>query len=123
VTRPRAVAVRNLTKATTVASSVAVPSTSAERRRGLLKHDGLQPDEGLWIVPCEAVHTFGMRFAIDILFLSSKRTVLKACPAVPRNRIRFCLPAESVLELATGTIERTGTCRGDLLQLDPVETR
>jgi uncharacterized membrane protein (UPF0127 family) len=118
--RTRTVTVRNLTRATTVASAVHVPLSSAERRRGLLKHDRLEADDGLWIVPCEAIHTFGMRFAIDILFLNSKRTVLKVSPAVPRGRIRVCLRAESVLELAPGAIERSGTCCGDVLQFEPV---
>lgn len=111
--------VRNLSRNTVVASRVMVPRTSAERRRGLLRHAALGPDEGLWIVPCEAIHTFGMRFAIDVLFLSSKKAVLRTAARVPAGRIRFCIRAESVLELAEGAIAGSGTSTGDLLEFIP----
>jgi len=111
--------VRNISRNTIVAGNVTVPRTSSERRRGLLKHSSLSADEGLWIIPCEAVHTFGMRFAIDILFLSSKKEVLRAVPGVPAGRIRFCVRAESVLELAEGAIESSLTCAGDVLKFIP----
>jgi hypothetical protein len=96
-----------------------VPRTSSERRRGLLRHSALTPDEGLWIIPCEAIHTFGMRFAIDVLFLNSKKAVLRAVPRVPAGRIRFCVRAESVLELAEGAIANSQTLPGDVLQFIP----
>src|SRR5713226_6840196 len=50
---------------------------SKTRRKGLLKRTGLQKGEGLWIVPCEAIHTFFMRFAIDVVFLDRNKRVVK----------------------------------------------
>jgi len=59
----------NLTRGTVVADKAEIADTGAKARTGLLKHAGLAPGEGLWIAPCEAIHTFGMRFPIDVVFL------------------------------------------------------
>ena len=98
-----------------------IADTSAKRRTGLLKHKGLAPGEGLWIVPCEGVHTFAMKFPIDVIFLNRKRKVLKIRPNMVRGRISISLLAHSVLELPAGTLEQTGTERGDQLELEKYE--
>ena len=110
--------VRNLTKGKLLGDAVSIADTSAKRRTGLLKHTSLEPGQGLWIVPCEGVHTFGMKFAIDVMFLSKKRQVLKIRKDMHRRRIAFCLRAHSVLELPAGTAELTGTEPGDQLELE-----
>ncbi len=110
----------NITRNTVLAEAADVAGTSAARRRGLLARDELALGEGLWIVPCEAVHTIGMRFAIDIVFINRKRKVLKVRHAVPRWRFAGCLRAHSVLELPAGVCDATRTARGDELQLEPV---
>src|SRR5947207_9609066 len=92
--------------------------TSAKRRTGLLKHERLSPGEGLWIVPCESVHTFFMKFPIDLIYLDKKRKVRKVRNAVPAWRLSACLSAHSVLELRAGTAEETGTCAGDVLEIE-----
>ncbi|MGH9675075.1 MAG: DUF192 domain-containing protein [Bryobacteraceae bacterium] len=109
---------RNLTRNTVLAQAADVADTSAKRRTGLLKHESLPAGEGLWIAPCEAVHTFRMRFPIDIVFLSRKRQVLKLRERVPARRIALCLRAHSVLELPAGMVEATGTTKGDQLEFD-----
>lgn len=113
--------IRNLTRQTTVADRAILANTSATRRTGLLKHESLQDGEGLLIVPCEGVHTFGMKFAIDVLYLNKKRVVLKIKPEMPRRRMSFCLSAHSVLELPAGMAARTGTVVGDQLEVEKVE--
>ncbi len=95
-----------------------IADTSAKRRTGLLKHTGLEPGEGLWIAPCEGVHTFGMKFAIDVLFLNKKKKILKVRPNMVRRRMALSLRAHSVLELPAGTIEATGTAKGDQLEFE-----
>jgi uncharacterized protein len=110
--------VRNLTRGTELGDRIAVADTSQTRRTGLLKHTSLEPGEGLWIVPSEGVHCFGMKFAIDVLFLSKKREVLKVRPRMGRRAISFCLRAHSVLELPAGAIAATGTSVGDQLELE-----
>ena len=113
--------VQNQDKKSQLADRAGIADTSATRRTGLLKHDGLSEGEGLWIVPCEAVHTFAMRFPIDVLFLSKKRKVLKVYPNMPKRRIAMSLLAHSVLELPVGMIEKTGTKPGDQLELERYE--
>ena len=101
-----------------VADRADIADTSAKRRTGLLKHTELKPGEGLWIVPCESVHTVGMKFAIDVLFLSKKRKVLKIRPSMGRWKMALCLRAHSVLELPSGMAAETGTIKGDQLVLE-----
>lgn len=101
-----------------LAEFASIANTSAARRTGLLHHQELRPGDGLWIVPCEAVHTFGMKFPIDVVFLSKRRAVRKIRHAVPRRRIAVDLLAHSVLELPAGTLRSTATEPGDQLELE-----
>ena len=108
----------NQTRGTLVADAADVADTSAKRRTGLLKHERLNDGEGLWIVPCESVHTFFMKFAIDLIYLDRENKVRKLRHAVPPWRASACLRAHSVLELPAGAIRRSGTEVGDALVLD-----
>ena len=92
--------------------------TSATRNVGLLKHKGLNAGEGLWIVPCEGVHTFFMKFAIDLVYVDRKLKVRKVRNAVPPWRLSACLTAHSILELPAGTAHQTGTQPGDELAFE-----
>jgi len=112
------VQVRNQTRETVLAEAAEVADTSAKRRTGLLKHKRLEPGEGLWIIPCESVHTFFMRFPIDLVYLDKDRKVRKVRHAVGPWRLSACLSARSVLELPAGTAERTGTKPGDELVIE-----
>jgi uncharacterized protein len=113
--------VRNQTRETVLANSVEVADTSAKRRTGLLKRERLEAGEGLWIVPCESVHTFFMKFPIDLVYLSRQNRVRKVRSAVPPWRMSACLLAHSVLELRAGTIEATGTAVGDELVIEKLD--
>src|ERR1700687_924318 len=110
--------VRNLTRETVLATAADVADTSAKRRTGLLKHQRLEPGEGLWISPCESVHTFFMKFAIDLVYLDKQKKVRKVRHAVPPWRLSACLAAHPVLELPAGSVAPTGTERGDQLAFD-----
>jgi uncharacterized membrane protein (UPF0127 family) len=109
------VLVRNHTRNTVLGQAVELADTSAKRRTGLLNHERLEPGHGLWIVPCESVHTFFMKFAIDLVYVDRKHTVRKVRSAVPPWRLSACLSAHSILELPAGTAQRTGTQPGDEL--------
>ena len=113
---------RNQTRNTVLAETAEVADTAAKRRTGLLKHKGLDPGQGLWIVPCEAVHSFGMKFAIDVVYIDRKKKVRKARVAMVPRRISGCLLAHSVLELPVGVIESSGTQPGDQLVFEERET-
>ena len=90
-----------------IAANPAAAVDSATRRTGLLKHDSMPDGFALIIAPCNAVHTFGMRFAIDLLFVSRDGTVLKICHAVPRRRIALSWRAFATIELAAGVVDGT----------------
>jgi uncharacterized membrane protein (UPF0127 family) len=109
------VLVRNRTRDTVLGDAVEIADTSAKRRTGLLKHERLEPGCGLWIVPCESVHTFFMKFAIDLVYVDKKHTVRKVRNTVPPWRLSACLAAHSILELPAGTAQRSGTRAGDEL--------
>lgn len=110
--------VSNKASGAVLADRADIADTSSKRRTGLLKHSNLGPGEGLWIAPCEGVHTFGMKFPIDVIFLSRKKKVLKVRPAMVRRRVAFSLRAHSVLELPAGTLASTGTAAGDELEFE-----
>jgi uncharacterized membrane protein (UPF0127 family) len=112
--------IRNTTRGTVLATAADVADTSAKRRTGLLKHTSLPPGEGLLIEPCEGVHTFWMKFAIDVLYLSREKKVMKVRHAMAPFRMSLCLPAHSVLELPAGTAASTGTVKGDVLEFQKV---
>lgn len=112
--------VRNQTRKTSLGDRIGIASSASQRRTGLLKHSTLNEGEGLWIVPCEAVHTFAMRFPLDLVYLDRKKRVKKTRSHVVPGRFSGCLTAHSVLELPAGTIAGSGTCAGDLLAFDPV---
>ena len=87
--------------------------------RGLFRMEALLrsvPGEGLWIRPCEAVHTFWMLFPIDLVYLDRKNRIRKLVSAVPPWRLSACLRAHSVIELPSGTIRETRTQLGDTLE-------
>ena len=109
---------RNQTRNTILGDSVETADTSAKRRAGLLKHTRLDPGSGLWIVPCESVHTFFMKFPIDLVYLDKQRKVRKVRHAVPAWRLSACLTAHSILELPAGTAEKSGTVAGDMLLIE-----
>lgn len=107
--------VRNETRNSILADSADVADTGAKRQKGLLGRDGLSEGQGLWIVPCEAVHTCGMRFPIDVLYLDRKKRIRKMRQTMVPWRVSMCLLAHSVLELPAGVIQQTGTKPGDQL--------
>ena len=110
-------AVKNLTRGTMLATRLEAARTGAKRRKGLLGRDGLAAGEGLWIAPCESVHTFFMRFPIDLVYLDREKRIKKTRGAVGPWRLSACLSAHSILELPAGTIRETESERGDELEI------
>jgi uncharacterized protein len=112
--------VTNRARGTVLASRLEVADSASKRTKGLLGRERLGPGEGLWIVPCESVHTFFMRFAIDLVYLDRKNKVRKVRSAVGPWRLSACLSAHSVLELPAGTIRNSKTFPDDTLEFTPV---
>ena len=113
--------VSNITRQSILAARAEVADREATRRRGLLGRDGLNPGEGLWILPCEAIHTFGMRFPIDLVYVDRKLRVRKVRSAVGPWRLSGCLFAHSVIELPAGAVQATRTGPGDTLEFSPAD--
>ena len=89
-----------------VAQPLWIARTAPERMRGLLGRSGLPAGEALLIERCNGVHTFGMQFAIDVLFLDRDGTVLKAFPGLrPWRMAHGGTRARYALEAAAGSLD------------------
>ena len=101
----------------TVARTLLTAFDSSSRRRGLLKHDSLADGAALIIAPTNAIHTFSMRFPIDVAFVSREGRVLKVRKRVTPWRMTAAWQAFAVIEMAAGAFEKRDLRPGDLLQL------
>ena len=101
-----------------VARTLLTAFDSKSRRTGLLKHDTLPEGSALIIAPSQAIHTFSMRFSIDVAFVSKDGLVLKVRHRVPPRRIAVSWRAFAVIELPAGTLETNDTRPGDRLQVE-----
>lgn len=111
--------IRNATRDTVLADRAWAALRMGERMKGLLGRDGLGSGEGIHIDPCNSIHTFFMRFAIDVLFLDKQGTVVRAFEGLPPWRLtRVYAGARSVVELPPGTLSATGTYEGDRIVFD-----
>ncbi|MBV8464660.1 MAG: DUF192 domain-containing protein [Burkholderiales bacterium] len=91
---------------------------ATERMRGLLGRPRLADDEILLIKPCNAVHTFGMRYAIDVVFTDRRGRITKIVHRVSPGRFAMSITASQVFELSAGTAQRMGFAAGQTLPLD-----
>jgi uncharacterized protein len=115
----RRLVARNASVNTMLADRVDVAATHAERAVGLLSRNSLEPGEALWIVPSRGVHTWGMRFAIDVIALDEEGTVVDCVSNLRPWRVR--LPRKGtagVLELPAGTLEASRTSLGHRVVLE-----
>lgn len=107
----------NLSKNRVIASRVKWAGTSEDRRKGLLGRSSIDAGEGIYIVPTQMVHMFGMQFSIDIAFLGSDGRVLFMHHGLKPNRLsRLVWQAEGALELAPGSLRAGGTVIGDIIE-------
>src|ERR1043165_298004 len=100
-----------------VARELLTAFDSASRRKGLLGRDSLPEGAAMLIAPSNAVHTFFMRFPIDVAFLARDGRVLKVRHAVPARRMTAAIRAYAVAELPAGTLQRADVRAGDTLAL------
>ena len=107
---------------TVLVNHLEVAGDSASRKKGLLGRDRLDPGCGVAIAPCQGVHTFGMRFAIDIVAVARDGTVVKIRSHVPRRRIVLALKAFAIVELPAGAAAVAQLRVGDRLLVVPRET-
>jgi uncharacterized membrane protein (UPF0127 family) len=112
--------VTNTTRGTTVGDNIQLADTSMTRMFGLLGRRGLDAGCGLWIKPSSGVHTFFMRFTIDVVGLDRDLKVIKLWrQLVPYRVTAVSMKLRSVIELAGGQIDATQIQLGDQLQIMP----
>jgi uncharacterized membrane protein (UPF0127 family) len=103
----------------TLIPKLEVASTLWARTKGLLGRASLPEDQGLWIHRCNSIHTFFMKFPIDLVFVDRKMVVKKTISKVKPNRIVFpVLWATSVIELSPGFLENNPIAVGEQLHVD-----
>jgi uncharacterized membrane protein (UPF0127 family) len=98
-----------------IADQLLTAFDSADRRQGLLGRESLRDGCALIIAPCSAVHTFFMRFPIDIAFVRRDGRVIKVRSAVRPWRMTGAMRAFAVIELAAGALATSHTVSGDML--------
>jgi len=102
----------------TLATNVKVADNLFTRMKGLLGKKELLQGEALWIRPCFSIHTFFMKFPIDVIFLNKNNQVVAAVTHLTSNRMtRFYPQSFSVLELPIGTIAASNSEIGDIIEI------
>ena len=86
------------------------------RLRGLLGRKALTCEEGMLLEPCNSVHTIGMKYALDIIYLDDENTVVKIVHDLLPYRFSVCSHAKKVLELTSGNCHKYKIKQGDVLK-------
>lgn len=108
--------IRNQRNATILSQRTFKATRLIDRMVGLLKHEQLQAQTGMWIRPCQSVHTFFMRFSIDVAFVDRNGVLVDSIhDMAPFRMSRWVKSAVGVLELPAGTLIQTDTRKGDQL--------
>ena len=113
----------NLERRECLASDCEVASSGWARMKGLLgrREEEFPRGRGLWLVPANSIHTIGMSFPIDVAYLDRNGRVIKVFHRLPPFRVAaFNFKAHSILELPAGTLERTQTSVGDMIEFREV---
>jgi len=106
--------VYNLTRESFLSLNVKAADTILMRLKGLIGRLRLRSDEGIWVVPSQGVHTLGLFFPLDLIYLDEQNRVIHLVESIPSFRIGpIKTQAGSVLELPTHTIYSTNTQIGD----------
>jgi uncharacterized membrane protein (UPF0127 family) len=105
-----------------IATRLSPAFDSAARRRGLLGRTSLADDEALILAPCNAVHTFGMTFTIDVVYVARDGRVVKVRGRLAPRRVSAALSAFAVIELGEGSVARYGLQNGDRLEIRSLDT-
>ncbi len=109
--------VGNITNNKILAVDARIADTFFNRLKGLLGSKNLDQGQGLIIRPCNSIHTIGMKYDIDVIFIDERDYVVKISKAIRAGRFAVCQKSAYVLELPAGTISRTGTKVGDKISI------
>lgn len=107
--------IKNRTKGTRVADQVRLADTFWQRLKGLLGTKLLPLGHGLIIKPCSSVHTFGMGYPIDVLFVDGNHCIVKIVDNMFPSKMSMATRSQYVVELPAGTARKTECSIGDIL--------
>jgi hypothetical protein len=111
------------TRGSIIGNRIQIADTSLSRMVGLLGRRGVDAGGGLWINPSSGIHTFFMRFPIDVIGLDKNMRVIKLWNGlVPWRITSISLQLRSVIELSTGRIAECGVQLGDVLRISSAGT-
>lgn len=111
---------RNESRGTVLGDKIRKADNYFTRLLGLLPKKSLAPGEGLWIVPCKDIHSVGMKFLFDAVFLDKKGLVVHLIESMPPMKLgAFIKTAHTVVELPAGTIADSQTQLGDQITVSP----
>ena len=115
--RPAGFCLRNQRTGQVLASALLPARDSASRKTGLLKHTSLADGEAMVIAPSNAVHTWFMKFDLDLVFVRRDGRVVKTRARVKPWRMSAALRAFAVIEMRAGTLAERDTQPGDVLEV------
>lgn len=110
--------IKNITKDSTLANSAALANTFFGRLKGLLGTKSLPYGAGLIIKPCYSIHTFGMAYSIDVLFVDKNNCILKIVANLKPGKTAACKGSAYVVELPAGTVCKNNAAVGDKIIID-----
>ncbi|MBC8015700.1 MAG: DUF192 domain-containing protein [Sporomusaceae bacterium] len=109
--------IKNITKGTVVADHMRPAATFWQRLKGLLGTSSLPIGHGLVIKPCSSVHTFGMNYPIDVLFVDRHHRIIKVVENLLPGKVSMASGSQYVVELPAGTARLAACSAGDILEL------
>jgi uncharacterized protein len=118
-TAPAGFCLRNRRTGQTLASTLLPALDRATRKTGLLKHTSLADGEAMVIAPSNAVHTWFMKFDLDLVFVRRDGRVVKTRAGVRPWRMSGAMRAFAVIEMRAGTLAERDTQPGDILEVVP----
>ena len=110
--------IRNTRNGRDLAHDLLTAFDSKSRRVGLLRHQTLPEGSAMLIAPSNAVHTFFMRFPIDVAFVTRDGRIVKTYASLKPWRMAAAFSAYAVVELPAGTLARNDTAAGDVLSIE-----
>ena len=109
--------IENIKNNEILASDARIAASFMDRLKGLLGTKKLDQGQGLIIRPCNSIHTIGMKYSIDIIFLDKQNKVVKIVMDMHSGRVSICNSASYVVELPSGVASSTNTTVGDLISI------
>ncbi len=111
------VQVLNVSKGTVIAQQARLASSLGQRMKGLLGQDSLSANEALILKSCSSIHTFFMRFSIDVLFLDKDMQIIRLFRNMPPNRLSPTVWGSKIaIELPAGRTSQTNAQVGDIIE-------